>query len=90
MKTLPPHLLQCVGNVRLHLRVLCEDQTGEQGGALLGRQRAQGVLEQQLSQQQLVAADLTGHTAFQLHRATAVDILEGLQHLRQTGGEINL
>lgn len=90
MKTLPPHLLQCVGNVRLHLRVLCEDQTGQQGGALLGRQRAQGVLEQQLSQQQLVAADLTGHSAFQLHRATAVDILEGLQHLRQTGGEINL
>lgn len=78
-----PHLLQRVGNVRRHLRVLCEDQTGQQGGALLGRQRAQDIFEQQLGQQQLVAADLTGHAAFQLHRAAAVDVLEGLQHLRQ-------
>lgn len=87
---LPPYLLQCVGNVRLHLRVLCEDQTGQQGGALLGCQRAQDILEQQLGQQQLVAADLTGHPAFQLHRPAAVDVLEGLQDLRQTSREINL
>ena len=69
--------------MRLHLRVLREDQTGQQGGALLGRQRAQGVLEQQLGQQQLVAADLTSDAAFQLHRPAAVDVLERLQHLRQ-------
>lgn len=68
--------------MRLHLRVLCEDQTGQQGGALLRRQRAQDVLEQQLGQQQLVAADLTSHAAFQLHRPAAVDVLEGLQHLK--------
>lgn len=73
-----PYLLQCVGDVRLHLCVLCEDQTGQQGGALLGRQWAQDVLEQQLGQQQLVAADLTSHAAFQLHRPAAVDVLEGL------------
>lgn len=57
------YLLQRVGDVRLHLRVLCKDQTGQQGGALLGRQRAQSVLEQQLSEQELVAADLTGDAA---------------------------
>ena len=58
------HLLQRVGNVRLHMRVLSEDQAGQQGGALLGRQRTQDVLEQQLGQQQLVAADLTSYSAF--------------------------
>lgn len=79
---LPPYLLQCAGNVRLHLRFLREYQTGQQGGALLGRQRAQDVLEQQLGQQQLVAADLTGHAALQLHRPATVHVLERLQHLR--------
>lgn len=59
-----PHLLQGVGDVWLHLSVLCEDQTGQQGGALLGGQWTQDVLEQQLRQKQLVAADLTGNTAF--------------------------
>lgn len=58
-----PHLLQGVGDVWLHLSVLGEDQTGQQGGALLGGQWTQDVLEQQLRQQQLVAADLTGDTA---------------------------
>lgn len=87
VKTPPPHLLQGVGNVRLHLRVLREDQTGQQGGALLGRQRAQHVLEEQFGQQQLVAADLTRHAAFQLHRTAAVDVLEGLQHLRRSSGK---
>lgn len=59
-----PHLLQGVGDVWLHLSVLCEDQTGQQGGALLGGQWTQDVLKQQLGQKQLVAADLTGNTAF--------------------------
>lgn len=81
---LPPYRLQCAGDVRLHLRLLREDQAGQQGGALLGRQRAQDVLEQQLGQQQLVAADLTGHAALQLHRPAAVHVLEGLQHLRRS------
>lgn len=71
-----------MGDVRLHLSVLRENQTGQQGGALLGRQRAQNVLKEQLGEQQLMAADLTGHPAFQLHRAAAVDVLEVLQHLR--------
>lgn len=71
-----------MGDVRLHLSVLCEDQTGQQGGALLGRHWTQDVLEEQLGEEQLVAAYLTGHAAFQLHCATAVDILEVLQHLR--------
>lgn len=62
--------------MRLRLRVLGEDQAGHQGGALFGRQRAQDVLEQQLGQKQLVAADLTGHSAFELHRAAAVDVLQ--------------
>lgn len=84
---LPPHLLQRVGDVRLHLGVLSEDQTGQQGGALLGRQRAQDVLEQKLRQQQLVAADLTGYAAFQLHCPAAVDVLEGLKDLREAGEE---
>lgn len=79
---LPPYLLQCVGDVRLHLSVLREDQTGQQGGALLGCQRTQNVLKEQLGEKQLVAAYLTGHPAFQLHCAAAVDILEVLQHLR--------
>lgn len=79
---LSSYLLQRVGDVWLHLRVLREDQTGQQGGALLRRQRAEGVLEQQLGEQELVAADLAGHAAFQLHGAAAVDVLEGLQHLR--------
>lgn len=57
------YLLQRVGDVWLHLRVLREDQTGQQGGALLGRQGAQSVFEQQLSEQELVAADLAGHAA---------------------------
>lgn len=78
----PSYLLQRVGDVRLHLSVLREDQTGQQGGALLGGQRTQDVLEEQLGEEQLVAAYLTGHPAFQLHRAAAVDILEVLQHLR--------
>lgn len=81
---LPHYLLQRVGDVWLHLRVLRKDQTGQQGGALLGRQGAQSVLEQQLGEQELVAADLAGHAALQLHGATAVDVLEGLQHLRVT------
>lgn len=66
----------------LHLCVLREDQTGQQGGALLGRQGAESVLEQQLGEQQLVAADLARHAALQLHGTAAVDVLEGLQHLR--------
>ena len=79
-----PYLLQSVGDVRLHLSALREDQTGQQGGALLGRQRTQDVLKEQLGEKQLVAADLTGHAAFQLHRAAAVHILELLQHLMGT------
>ena len=72
--------------MRLHLRILREDQTGQQGGALFGRQRAQDVLEQQLGQQQLVAAYLTSYAAFQLHRPAAVDVLEGLKDLKGTRG----
>lgn len=68
--------------MRLHLGVLGEDQAGQQGGALLGRQRAQDVLKKELRQQQLVAADLAGHPALQLHGAAAVDVLEGLEDLR--------
>lgn len=83
----PPHLLQRVGDVRLHLGVLSEDQTGQQGGALLGRQRAQDILEQKFCQQQLVAADLTSYAAFQLHCPAAVDVLEGLKNLREAGEE---
>lgn len=71
-----------MGDVRLHLSVLREDQTGQQGGALLGGQRTQNVLKEQLGEEQLVAAYLTGHAAFQLHCSAAVDILELLQHLR--------
>lgn len=60
---LSSYLLQRVGDVWLHLRVLREDQAGQQGGAFLGREGAQSVFEQQLGEQELVAADLTGHTA---------------------------
>lgn len=84
------HLLQRVGDVWLHLGVLSEDQTRQQGGALLRRQRAQDVFKQQLGQQQLVAADLTGHAAFQLHCPTVVNILEGLKDLKETRTRINL
>lgn len=80
-----PHLLQGVGDVWLHLSVLGEDQTGQQGGALLGRQRTQDVLEQQLRQKQLVAADLPGDAALELHGAAAVDVLQLLQHLGRRG-----
>lgn len=82
------YLLQRVGDVWLHLRVLREDQTGQQGGALLGREGAQGVFEEQLGEQELVAADLTGHAALQLHGAAAVDVLEGLQHLWWPAGGV--
>lgn len=84
LNQLSHYLLQRVGNVWLHLRVLPKDQTGQQGGALLGCQGAESVLEQQLGEQELVAADLAGHAALQLHGAAAVDVLEGLQHLRVT------
>lgn len=84
-----PHLLQRVGDVRLHLCVLCKDQTGQQGGTLLWRQRAQDVLKEQLCQQQLVAADLTSYASFQLHCSAAVYVLEGLKNLRETRGQLN-
>lgn len=76
--------------MRLHLCVLRKDQTGQQRGTLLWRQRTQDVLEQQLRQQQLVAADLTSHTSLQLHCSAAVDVLEGLKDLRKTRGEISV
>lgn len=56
------HLLDCVGDVRLYLSVLCEDEAGQQCGALLGGQRTQSVLKQQFCEQELMTAYLTRHS----------------------------
>lgn len=75
------YLLDCVGDVRFYLSVLCEHEAGQQGGALLRGQRTQRVLKQQLCEKELMTADLTCHSTLQLHRSATVDVVQSLQDL---------
>ena len=61
---------------------------GQQRGHLLGAQRAQHVAQQQLGQQQLVAAQQRGHTPGELHRTPLGHVTQSPQHLwGETGGQ---
>lgn len=54
---------------------------GQQRGHLLGAQRAQHVAQQQLGQQQLVAAQQRRHAPGELHRTAVGHVAQSLQHL---------
>lgn len=61
---------------------------GQQRGHLLGAQRAQHVAQQQLRQQQLVAAQQCRHTPGELHRTPVGHVAQSPQHLwGEIGGQ---
>lgn len=58
-------------------------QAREQGRDLLWLQGTQSVVEQELSEEQLMAAHGTSHPPCQLHRARFVHVTQGSEHLEE-------
>ena len=62
---------------------LLKDQTWKQSDNFLNGPVSQDVVENQLGDEELVAAHLTGHVALDLNSLLVVKVVQLLQHLQQ-------